>query len=72
MILCRYFPANQWLALLVQGWSLPFVVGMAGHHIEHSILLWKQEDKRKAPAEARARDDENGSAVADPHAQGGQ
>ena len=35
-----YAPRERWLALLADGWELPFVVApMPGGHGHHSILL---------------------------------
>ncbi|MAO56698.1 MAG: hypothetical protein CMM61_13515 [Rhodospirillaceae bacterium] len=35
-----YAPRGQFLALLLDGWRLPFVVEpMQGHHGHHSILM---------------------------------
>ena len=35
-----YAPLSKYLALLAQGWALPFVVEpMQGHHGRYSVLL---------------------------------
>ena len=39
-----YAPRDRWLALVAQGWRLPFVVEpMHGHHGTYSVLLWRPE-----------------------------
>ena len=35
----QLFPAGAWLLRLLDGWRLPLIVGLAGHHGHHSILL---------------------------------
>lgn len=43
MIEAIYAPRNQFLALLAQGWRLPFIVEpMQAHHGKYSILLERQ------------------------------
>lgn len=38
-----YAPNNQFLALLAQGWRLPFIVEpMIAHHGKYSILLERE------------------------------
>ena len=36
-----YAPLERWLVLLAQGWRLPFVAGMTGHHGRYAVLLWR-------------------------------
>lgn len=39
-----YAPRNRFLALLAQGWSLPFIVEpMMAHHGRYSILLERKK-----------------------------
>lgn len=43
-MLVLYAPRDRWLALVAQGWRLPFVVEpMHGHHGTYSVLLWRPE-----------------------------
>lgn len=37
-----YAPRDHFLALLCQGWRLPFVVEpMEAHHGDYAVLLWR-------------------------------
>ena len=40
----QYFPANAWLARLLEGWRLPPVVGLPGRHGVHSIMLVRSDE----------------------------
>ena len=48
MIEVIYAPRHQFLALLVKGWRLPFVVEpMPGSHGDHSVLMERKETSVK-------------------------